>query len=350
MKTHIYDFDLAQWQEYLRTKGYPAYRARQIFEWLHRHMVSSPQECHNLPTELRQLLEEEFHWPGGEEIRSLQSSDGTVKFLIAFSQRKVIETVWLPYPNRQSLCVSVQAGCSLNCRFCATGKIPFGGNLTTGEILTQFYLTQRTMQKKVTNVVFMGMGEPFYNYEATIKAAFLMHSTLGQSVGARHITISTAGVLPAVERFYQEKNPFGLALSVHAVFPEKRREIMDIEKKYPLQDLLKVLRQYRDRIRKNRFTFEYIMIRKFNMYREDAQKLAELAREFRAKINLIPLHTRFYGMEPPSEEEQNLFFKWLYEEGVLARNRRSPGKDIEAACGMLAAGKLQTNLLASLIQ
>lgn len=337
MKQNIFDKSLAEWEEYVALKNLPLYRAKQIFTWLHRDNVFSSQEMSNLPLNLREMLSEEFFWPKIQELSKQNATDGTVKFLFSFEKNKIVETVWLPYPNRQSLCVSVQSGCSLNCSFCATGKIPFRGNLQAGEILTQLYLTQAIMKKKVTNVVFMGMGEPFYNYDATLKAAKIMHSVFGQSIGARHITISTAGVLPGIKRFLEEKEPFGLALSLHAVFPEKRAEIMDIEKKYPLKEILAYLKSHRHLLRKNRFTFEYIMIPNFNLYEEDAKELARLAKDLGAKINLIPLNTEFIAKRPPTEEEANAFFQKLCRHGVIVRNRRSPGKEIQAACGMLAA-------------
>ncbi len=337
---NIFDYNLKEWEYWVQKAGHPRYRAGQIFAWLHRLNATDVVEMGNLPQALRARLATEFVWPReAQESRAL-GADGTAKLLYLFPREKVVETVWLPYEKRQSICISVQSGCSLNCSFCATGKIDFKGNLSAGEIVAQVYLTQKAMGRRVTNVVFMGMGEPFYNYDNVMKAADLLNDPNGMNIGARHITISTSGILPGIERFIQEKRPYGLALSLHAVFPDKRAQLMNIEEKYPFQQVVGYLERNRASMRKSRLTFEYIMIREKNMGYEDARELARLARRLRAKVNLIPLNTSFGGMVRPSEEEIQQFHGMLSEFGITAMNRRSPGKDIDAACGMLAGGQL----------
>lgn len=333
---HPFRLTLPEWQKYFVEQGEQQFRAKQVFLWIHQKMARHPEEMKNLPNSLRVSLERDFSWPSDAEGNLTESSrDETAKVLFDFSQ-KTVETVWLPYDSRQSVCVSVQSGCSLNCSFCATGKMKFGGNLDAGEILDQIYSMQRQLGRKVTNVVYMGMGEPFYNYDEVMRSAEILHDEQGLNLGSRRITISTSGVLPGVERFLEENQPFQLALSLHAVFPDKRARLMDIEKRYPFRDVLSVIKKHRRQLRKNQLTFEYILIKGINMGKDDSEELAKLAVSHNAKVNLIPLNTSYNGMERPTEEEIDDFREALTKRGVVAINRRSAGSDIDGACGMLA--------------
>lgn len=319
--------------------GHKKFRAQQVFQWLHLKQVFDVRQMTNLKQEFQDYLSEKFRFPEYQILEGVESpSDRTAKYLFALGNKQV-ESVWLPYDNRQSICISVQAGCSLDCSFCATGKIPFKGNLTTGQILVQVYGMQRLHERRITNVVFMGMGEPFYNYDNAIKAAHLLTHQHGMNISRRRITISTSGVLPGIERFIAERQPFRLALSLHAVFADKRRQIMDIEEKYPFEAVLECLRKNRSQLEQGQLMLEYIMIDGVNIFPEDAKKLARLAKELRAKVNLIPLNTNFNGMRRPSDAQIDQFWHELVKEGVVAINRRSPAKDIDGACGMLAGKK-----------
>ncbi|RME88002.1 MAG: 23S rRNA (adenine(2503)-C(2))-methyltransferase RlmN [Candidatus Hydrogenedentota bacterium] len=327
---------LSEWQNYLQSIGEAKYRARQIFSWIHEKLIFHPAEFSNIPKPLRDLLQKNFLWPQITLIRQVQDEKGVTKFLFK-SEKKVFEAVFLPFPNRISACISVQSGCSLDCTFCATGKMQFFGNLSVQEILWQVYFMQKAFKKKITNVVFMGMGEPFFNYENSLKAADILNAKEGQNIGARHITLSTSGVLPGIQKFIEEKRNYSLALSVHAATEKKRKKLMDIESRYPLSNIITYLENNRSKIRSNGLTFEYILIANENMEKDDAKALAQLAKKVNAKINLIPLNTNYHSYQRPSEQEIIHFQNLLRNEGVLAFNRKSPGLKIQGACGMLAA-------------
>ncbi|MBL8035363.1 MAG: 23S rRNA (adenine(2503)-C(2))-methyltransferase RlmN [Leptospiraceae bacterium] len=316
--------------------GHKKFRAQQVFQWLHLKQVFDVRKMTNLKGDFQDYLTEKFAFPDFRILNEVKSpSDQTAKYLFDFAGKQV-ESVWLPYENRQSICISVQSGCSLDCSFCATGKIAFKGNLTAAQILSQVYGMQQIYDRRITNVVFMGMGEPFYNYDNAIRAADLIAHQHGMNISRRRITLSTSGVLPGIKRFIEEKQPYRLALSLHAVFSDKRREIMDIEEKFSFEEVLEYLREHRGEMQQGQLMFEYIMIDGINIYPDDARELARWAKLLRAKVNLIPMNTEFNGMHRPSEEKIYDFWRQLVERDVVAVNRKSPAKDIQGACGMLA--------------
>ncbi|MFO1526290.1 MAG: 23S rRNA (adenine(2503)-C(2))-methyltransferase RlmN [Turneriella sp.] len=316
--------------------GHKKFRAQQVFQWLHLKQVFDVRKMTNLKGDFQDYLTENFAFPDFRILNEVKSpSDQTAKYLFDFAGKQV-ESVWLPYENRQSICISVQSGCSLDCSFCATGKIAFKGNLTAAQILSQVYGMQQIYDRRITNVVFMGMGEPFYNYDNAIRAADLIAHQHGMNISRRRITLSTSGVLPGIKRFVEEKQPYRLALSLHAVFRDKRREIMDIEEKFSFEEVLEYLREHRGEMQQGQLMFEYIMIDGINIYPDDARELARWAKLLRAKVNLIPMNTEFNGMHRPSEEKIYDFWRQLVERDVVAVNRKSPAKDIQGACGMLA--------------
>ncbi|MBV6494620.1 MAG: Dual-specificity RNA methyltransferase RlmN [Turneriella sp.] len=299
----------------------------------------------NLKADFQDYLLDKFIFPDFKILNERKSpTDHTAKYLFAFGKKQV-EAVWLPYQNRQSLCISVQSGCSLNCSFCATGKIDFKGNLSAAEILAQVYGVQQLYSRRITNVVFMGMGEPFYNYDSVIRAANLIAHPHGMNISRRRITLSTSGVFTGIKRFIEENQPYRLALSLHAVFPEKRNLLMDIEKKFPYEEVLEYLRANRKKLQPGQLMFEYIMIDDTNIFPEDAKELTRWAKLLNAKVNLIPMNTEFNGMRPPPQEKINMFWKTLVKHGVVAVNRKSPAKDIDGACGMLAGKYLKPSVL-----
>lgn len=336
MKPEILALTEEELAEIFVRDGHKKFRAQQVFQWLHLKQVFTPEKMTNLKADFHEYLRENFVFPEFNVLNESKSpSDQTAKYLFAFGKREV-ESVWLPYENRQSICISVQSGCSLDCSFCATGKIKFNGNLTAGEILSQVYGMQQLYDRRISNVVFMGMGEPFYNYDNAIRAASLLAHQHGMNISRRRITISTSGVLPGIKRFIEEKQPYRLALSLHSVFADKRKSIMDIEEKFSFLEVLEYLHEKRNELQQGQLMFEYIMIDGVNIFPEDAKELARWAIKLRAKVNLIPMNTEFNGMHRPSDERIYEFWRALVERNVVAVNRKSPAKDIDGACGMLA--------------
>lgn len=354
MKRAIQELSLEELEKFFLELNEPKYRAKQTFLRIHKHLASRVEEFFELPKKIRDYIFENQLFPklqikNTEYLSESNSNDiGTEKFLFEYQSEKpslyrIFESVWIVSEKRRTSCISSQSGCSLNCTFCATGKIPFKGNLTTWQILDQVYqmilYRREKFQEKLTNIVFMGMGEPFYNYDNVIQAAKILNDPNGLHIGARHITISTSGVIPGIERFIKEKQPFNLAISLNSPFEEERREIMDITIHYPLKDLLNTCKEYTKHFKKN-ITFEYILIPDLNMTKKHIKELVRIAKFIRhCKFNLIPLNTNFNNWRTPTQTEILEFQSQLRKEGLLAFFRGSPGKKINAACGMLALQK-----------
>ncbi len=321
--------------------GEPAYRGQQAFRRINRHLTNRLEEFTEFPKALREKLESAHVLPELHHTASSREESGTEKhvFETGIDKRdgagKKVEAVWIVSGKRRTACISSQIGCTLNCSFCATGTLKFRGNLKAWEIVEQAYALMRGKSERLTNIVFMGMGEPFYNYEEVIRAAKILNHPEGLGLSARHITISTAGVVPGIARFTEERQPFNLAISLNHPDPEGRRQIMDVAERFDLEELLDSIRRYAREMRR-RVTFEYIMIPDVNMGEENARKLIRIARSLRSKINLIPLNTTLQGWRRPTEEEGLEFQRMLIEGGVPAFNRGSPGRTINGACGMLA--------------
>lgn len=328
--------------------GEPEYRAKQAFTRINKHLAQKLEEFTEFPKALRAKLEEASAFPETQIERTSLEQEGTEKavFLTGSDKRdgekKLVEAVWIVSMQRRTACISSQVGCSLSCAFCATGTLKFRGNLKAWQIVDQVYGLIRhrnpsaaDASERLTNVVFMGMGEPFYNYDQVMKAAHLLHDPGGLNLGAKHITISTAGVVPGIDRFTEESQPFNLAISLNHPDPEGRREIMDVTEKFPLEELLRSVRNY-GRTQKRPVTFEYIMIPDKNMGRENLEKLVAICRSVNAKINLIPLNTNLNNWRRPDDQEMIEFQEGLRNAGILAFNRGSPGRKVGGACGMLA--------------
>ncbi|MBX7056666.1 MAG: radical SAM protein [Leptospirales bacterium] len=318
----------------------PRYRARQAFQRINKHLSASLDDFSEFPISLRQSLAEIGAFPELQWLQSQREASGVEKALFALPDDRAgrarrFEAVWLVSENRRTICISSQLGCTLNCSFCATGTLEFRGNLETWQIVDQVYELIRRRKETISNVVFMGMGEPFHNYENVLRAARILHHPDGMNLGARHITISTAGVIPGIERFIQNREPFNLAISLNHPDPEQRGEIMDIDRKYPLRELLIVARRFTRELDR-RLTFEYVMIPGVNMGPSELRQLIKIARSVRCKVNLIPLNTDLHGWRRPTEEESSSFYSALLDAGVMAFNRGSPGRSINGACGMLA--------------
>lgn len=339
---------LEELEELFSEMGEKRFRAKQAFRRIHLHGARNLDEFTEFSLPLREKLKELKALPQLKLGESSRSSNGTEKYIFESPEevpgregirKRIFEAVWIVSEGkerkRKTLCISSQAGCTLNCTFCATGTLPFVGNLTTYEILDQVYQIMDLRKEKVTNVVFMGMGEPFHNYDNVIRAARILNHPEGLNLAARHITISTAGVVPAIHRFIDERQPFNLAISLNHPDPERRKALMDVTEKHSLQELLDSARRYTKEL-KRRITFEYIMIPDQNMGQQDLEKLISIAGSLRCKINLIPLNTSLHGWRAPTPSEMQAFQDALRRQGILSFNRGSPGKDVDGACGMLA--------------
>jgi 23S rRNA (adenine2503-C2)-methyltransferase len=320
---------LAEW---LERRGEPAYRLRQIMPRLWQRPVATWHDASELPAPLRAALEADFPLPRLTLAAHQVSRDGTEKFLWQLADGEAIESVLIPEGKRRTLCISSQVGCALGCVFCATGRMGWRRNLTAGEIVGQVRsVVLLGEDKRPTNVVFMGMGEPLLNWEAVDVALTILNQRDGCGIGARHITLSTVGILPSLARFAARPEQFRLALSLHAATGPLRQSLMPIEKKYPLPEVLRALRQFRRRV-----TLEYVLIGGKNDSLEAADALAQIAGPLAAHVNLLPLHPGGAPDLTPSPRPQMLAFeRRLRERGIEAVLRRSRGLDISAACGQL---------------
>jgi len=320
---------LAEW---LAARGEAAFRVRQIVPRLWQRPIATWADASDLPAELRTALAAEFPLPRLTLAARQISSDGTEKFLWRLADGESIESVLIPEGKRRTLCISSQVGCALGCVFCATGRMGWRRDLTAAEIACQVReLEVQGLGARPTNVVFMGMGEPLLNWEAVDTALTILNHPDGLGIGARHITVSTVGILPNLAHFARRPEQFRLALSLHAPSPAARRDLMPIEKKYTLPDVLAALQQLRRRV-----TLEYVLIAGRNDSLEAADALAKIAKPLAAHVNLLPLHPGGAPDLTPSSHARMLAFeRRLRGHGVEAVLRRSRGLDISAACGQL---------------
>ena len=326
---------------WLSDRGEPSYRAAQIFARLWQRPVRSFDDITELPKGLREALAASFVLPQLELAERQTSTDGTEKFLFRMADGQLIETVSIPDGDRITLCISSQAGCALQCAFCATGAMGFQRNLQPSEIAGQVR-ELRLLSPPIlpTNIVFMGMGEPMMNWKAVDPTLSLLNDPRALGIGARHITISTVGVLPGIVALSERPEQFRLAISIHAPSDELRESLMPVNTKYPLADVIAAAAQFDRRV-----TFEYVMLGGVNDQPSHATMLAQLARECRAFVNLIPLHPGgTKGFSPSSASATASFTRALRARGVETAVRRSRGLDIAAACGQLRTERLGRRL------
>jgi 23S rRNA (adenine2503-C2)-methyltransferase len=327
----------ARLREFCEARGLPSYRAAQILRRLWNNPAPDFDSMTELPKHLRAELAGVFELPRLSIAARQRSADGTEKFLFMLADGQAIESVAIPENDRLTLCISSQAGCALQCAFCATGAMGFQRNLEVFEIAGQV----REMRLvdppiEVTNVVFMGMGEPLMNWKAVDPTLTLLNDPRGLGIGARHITVSTVGVLPGIIALGERPEQFRLAISIHAPSDALRRELMPVNIKYPLADVIEAAKQFDRRV-----TFEYVMLGGVNDALEHAIRLAELAKECRAFVNLIPLHPGgARGFVPTPTERIREFAHELRRQGVEVAIRKSRGVDIAAACGQLRVERL----------
>ena len=327
----------ARLSAFMAELGEPGYRAGQVLRRLWEVPAPTFDAISELPAALRRALDERFVLPRLELAARQVSSDGTQKFLFRLHDGEAIETVAIPDGNRVTLCISSQAGCALRCAFCATGAMGFTRNLTPFEIAGQVR-EMRLLDPPVpvTNIVFMGMGEPLMNWKAVSPTLTLLNDPRALGIGARHITISTVGVLPGIVALGERAEQFRLAISIHAPSDELRQQLMPINTKYPLADVIEAAKVFDRRV-----TFEYVMLGGVNDRPEHAAQLAQLARECRAFVNLIPLHPGgSQGFTPTPAKEIARFARHVRERGVEVAIRKSRGVDIAAACGQLRTERL----------
>lgn len=345
-KINLLNLNLAELEGFLVENGMKKFVAKQIFSWLHEKMIRNFDEMLNISKANREILREKSYIPLFDLIKhQVSKRDKTEKFLFKLEDGNTIETVLLRHKDRNTLCVSSQVGCPLRCEFCATGLDGFVRNLNVNEILNQVYIVNRRLVKKgtnITNIVFMGMGEPLLNLNNVLKSIDLISDEKGINISKRRITISTAGVVPGIEELMKEKSQMELAISLHAVTEEKRSYIMPINRKYPLQDLFTTLENYQKES-KRRISFEYILIDDFNNTLKDADLLADFMHSFDHILNLIPYNPTEAGDEnykaPPKEKVEG-FYKYLKEtRKVNVTVRSEKGRDIDGACGQLRRKK-----------
>ena len=324
-------------REFLLAEGEPGYRAGQIARRLWTNPAPDFAAITELPKALRERLDATFAMPRLTMVANQASTDGTRKFLFRLADGEAIETVAIPDNGRMTLCISSQAGCALRCAFCATGVMGFSRNLAVHEIAGQVRELRLLPEPIVaTNIVFMGMGEPGMNWKAVDPTLTILNSPQGFGIGARHITISTVGVLPAIVALGRRPEQFRLAISIHAPTDDLRQQLMPINTKYPLADVIEAAKVFDRRV-----TFEYVMLGGVNDGPEHALQLARLAKECRAFVNLIPLHPGgALGFSPTPPERIAAFARELRDAGLETAVRKSRGVDIAAACGQLRVERL----------
>jgi len=343
----IYDLEQFELGQLLSELGEPSYRANQIWQGLYKQYWNTPDEFTTLPKSLRAQLDKILRFEPLQPIKYLDSSDGqTRKTLFQLHDGKLIEAVLMKYDpsthkgqGRRTLCISSQAGCAMGCVFCATGQMGFMRNLTSGEIVAQVMYYARMLHEQdenVTNIVLMGMGEPFHNYDNTMAAIDRLMDSDGYNFGARRFTVSTVGLIPAIRRFADEKRQVNLAISLHAAEDEERSAIMPINKKYNISKLLEACRYYVDQTSR-RITFEWALIAGVNDTEEVARKLASRLKGLMCHVNAIPLNpTEGYQGRATDRQNAARFKETLEQAGIPCTIRMRRGIDIQAGCGQLA--------------
>jgi 23S rRNA (adenine2503-C2)-methyltransferase len=340
---NIYDLDLTEIETYIKDKGEPGFRARQIWEGLYKLHNSTWDNFSSLPKSMREKFGKEYSLCSLVKIESISSQDfQTEKVLFQLPDSKFIESVLLRKDDRLTLCISTQSGCPVGCVFCATGNLGFKRNLSSGEIIEQviyFINALKPQSEKLTNIVLMGMGEPFLNYDNTIAAVERLNDAGGLNIGARRITISTIGIIDEIKKFSEKELQINLSISLHAPNDQLRQQLVPLAKIYPIKELIDACRFYLDKTNR-RITFEYVMIKGINDDPKLALELFALLRGLNCHVNLIPLNPNMHFSGKPSDPAAiREFGRILIEKGIAASIRDSQGSDIQAGCGQLA-GKI----------
>ena len=338
---NIKDYNLEDLKQEMLSIGEKPYRAEQIFKWIYIDKVKTFEEMTNLSLDLRKKLEENYTMCNFKILKKQESSDGTKKYLFDVLDGNAIETVLMEYNSWKTICVSSQIGCKMGCKFCASTGIPFVRNLTSGEIVEQILAIEQDIQDRISNVVFMGIGEPLDNYENVIKAIKIINNPKGINIGARHISVSTSGLVPRIYDLANENIQCTLSISLHATTDEKRSSMMPINNRYNIAELMQACRDY-IKITNKRISFEYALAKDNNDNLEDAKELVNLLKGMICHVNLIPINKIENGKFTKSSNENIIKFRdYLNEHGIVATIRRELGSDIDAACGQLRRKNLK---------
>ncbi|MCD4780729.1 MAG: 23S rRNA (adenine(2503)-C(2))-methyltransferase RlmN [Candidatus Omnitrophica bacterium] len=334
-KQDIRNFSFESLSDYIADLGEKRFRAQQISEWIYKKNISSFDHMSNLPDLLVRKLNSDFQCLLLTVVKKQVSEDGTFKFLFALNGNEYIETVVIPTEKRMTICLSTQLGCKYGCRFCASGLIGWQRHLTGAEIVNQIITAQVLLDKKMTHVVFMGMGEPLDNVEEVLKAIHLINGKQGLGIAARRITISTCGIIPGIKRLAEENMQFELAVSLHGSSDKVRDELIPVNKKYTLKKLIQACHDYVARTNRQ-ITFEYILLKDLTCTESAAKELSRLLNGLLCKLNLIlynPVQELSY--KRPGRRDVAIFRKRLSQLDIHATMRRARGQDITAACGQL---------------
>ena len=339
----IYDYSLNDLENYFVDNGLKPFRAKQVFKWLYEKRINSFDEMSDISNDLRNKLKKDFKIYDFKIVRKQESKDGTIKFLFELDDGALIETVLMVFDYGYSACLSSEVGCNMGCRFCASGLLKKQRDLTAGEIVLQALMVQKELDKKdarLDNIVVMGTGEPFDNYDNLMKALSVINCPFGLEIGARHISVSTCGLAPMIRRFANEKVQYNLAISLHAANDELRNELMPINKAYDLNELMDAVSYYAE-LNNRRITFEYLLISGVNNSSKDADDLARYLKGKNAYINLIPYNeVKENPYKTTSDEETLAFYDMLKKRGISVTLRQKRGTDIDAACGQLRAKEI----------
>lgn len=339
-KDSIYSFRIEQLEEWLVENGYEGYRAKQIFEWLYEKRVNSFEEMSNLSKSLRTLLEETFVFTTLKTVVQQESKDGTIKFLFELQDGYTIETVLMRHDYGNSVCVTTQVGCRIGCTFCASTLGGLKRNLQAGEIVAQVLNVQKALDvtdERVSSIVIMGIGEPFENYDEMMDFLYVVNHDDGLNIGARHITVSTSGIVPRIYDFAEEDLQINFAVSLHAANDEIRSRLMPINRAYNVKKLMDSLKHYQN-VTNRRITFEYGLFGGVNDQVEHAKELIQLIKPLNCHVNLIPVnHVPERNYVRTAKDDIFKFHQTLVRGGINATIRREQGADIDAACGQLRA-------------
>lgn len=344
MMRSIFDLNLKDLEQYLIDSNLKPFRAKQIFKWLYEKRAASFFAMSDISKDLQNQLNNDFVIETLNIKEHQISKDGTQKFLFALNDGSLIESVLMVFEYGYSACLSSQIGCNMGCSFCASGLLKKQRDLSAGEIVCQALTIQRVLDKdneRLGNIVIMGTGEPFDNYDNVMKALSIINSPYGLQIGSRHISISTCGLVPGILRFSKEGLQYNLAISLHAPNDELRSSLMPINKVYPLKDLFAALKEYSE-LNNRRLTFEYLLLKGINDSKKQADEIKELLKGLNAYINLIPYNSvKEKDYEASSEERALRFYDMLKKNGVAVTLRQKKGDDIDAACGQLRANNLK---------
>lgn len=335
-------------REFMVTLGVDKYRADQIYDWIYRKNVFEFNKMSNLPKDLIALLNEKTETVTIETVeKKVSKKEGTKKYLLELKDGHTVESVYLPFRERSAVCLSVSVGCPLGCAFCATGKYGFVRHLTVDEITGQFLLINRDVVnekgKGISNIVIMGMGEPFLNYTNLIKALEILAEPWGAGISPHRITVSTSGILTGIEKFSKESKPYNLSISLHSPFDEKRKQLIPLNKKYSLRLLMEAVDNYIEK-KGDTVTFQYLLIGGYNDTKTDAVELTRFLRGPKYKVNIIVYNkVADVPFAKPSEQSIDRFVFMLSSSGIKVTRRKSMGEDIESGCGQLRLRYLKKN-------